>query len=178
MSQPESLSVSLDLTLELLGEVGVGAEGSILGLLLESRVPAVELVEAVAEADALTQGHVRNVTASAALSVAAVMKVLEQGEVLLNEGLVLVLHAHIGRFSLLFINIVKWLAQSDSMTYPLLDGEIAEALVALSRRLVVRILGLLGERSDAQSLLVEELLHVGVRLCHCVYNNLKMYYKN
>lgn len=60
------------------------------------------------------------------------------------------------------------------LTYPLLDGECAKALFALSSRLVaVTLIGLLSEVGNAKTTIAKELLKVGVRLFyHCVYINL------
>ena len=96
-------SVFLDLALELFCQVPVGAECSILGLLLEPWVPVVELVQAVTEADTLSHGHVSDIISLVALCVAAVVQVLQQSEVLLNHRLVLVLHAELRCFGLLSI---------------------------------------------------------------------------
>eukprot|EP00354_Favella_ehrenbergii_P007714 CAMPEP_0170476998 /NCGR_PEP_ID=MMETSP0123-20130129/18338_1 /TAXON_ID=182087 /ORGANISM="Favella ehrenbergii, Strain Fehren 1" /LENGTH=117 /DNA_ID=CAMNT_0010748447 /DNA_START=129 /DNA_END=482 /DNA_ORIENTATION=- len=108
-------SVFFNFLLELLREAPVRLEGRILGLLAQTRVPGVKLVEAVAEADALGHSEVADVVSPAALGEASFVQVGQQGEVLLHLRLVAILHAQLGKLSL-----------------SLLDSEGSEALSALS----------------------------------------------
>ena len=90
---------------ELLSEAPVSPECGILRLLAKSWVPVVEFVETVAEADALGHGQVAHICSLAALREAGLMQVGQQRVVLLHVRLVVVLHAELPRFCLLFIQI-------------------------------------------------------------------------
>ena len=73
----ERVSVSLDLPLELLREVPVGPECGVLRLLVKPGVPAVEFVEAVAEADTLSHSEVADVSSIVALGEACLVQIGE-----------------------------------------------------------------------------------------------------
>jgi len=76
-----SLSL-LEFSLELLSETPVGLEGSVLGKLTQSRVPVVELIEAVTEAESFLHRQVRHISALAALDEALIVKVFHNSVVL------------------------------------------------------------------------------------------------
>lgn len=91
MPQCKRVSVFLEVGLELLRETPVCLVGGALGVLTESRVPIVELVEAVAETEALLHRKVRQVLPLRALDVALLVQVCHQCVVLLHLAMEVVL---------------------------------------------------------------------------------------
>jgi len=75
-------SFLLKFCLELLRETPVGLEGGVLGLLAQSRVPVVELIETVAEAESFLHRQEGHVGTLATLDEALVVKVFHHSVVL------------------------------------------------------------------------------------------------
>ena len=76
---------------KLLSKAPVSPECGVLRLLVKPRVPVVEFVETVAEADALGHGQIAYIFSFAALREAGLVQVCDQRVVLLHVCLVVVL---------------------------------------------------------------------------------------
>lgn len=86
-----SASVSLEFTLELLGQSPVSLECSTFALLIELGVPTVELAQTVAEAQTLLHGKVSDIGLASALSVTSLVGGLHERVVLLHVRVEVVL---------------------------------------------------------------------------------------
>ena len=96
------VSLFLEVCLKLRRHFIVGLVGGSLGVLSEAWVPVVELVEAVAEADALLHGQVTQIILRAALCEALLVQVLQQCVVLLLLRIIEVLCTQLRLFDFLW----------------------------------------------------------------------------
>lgn len=149
---------------QLSSHVVVGSVCSVARLLLKSRVPIVELIEAVAEAKALLHGQEHQVSLLCALGEAAFVEGFGDDSILLGHRCKIILHTELGRLHFSF-----------------LDCEVSQALISLGDGLGAVGCLLIFELCNVNSALSEELLHSGVsRFYHCLLVfllNKNYYYK-
>ena len=81
--------------LELLGQAPVGLKSSIFGILVQTRIPVIEFVEAVSEAKTFLHGQITQIALGAAFDEALVVQILAECEVFLHHCSEVVLSAEL-----------------------------------------------------------------------------------